>query len=95
MEESQFIAWIKRIQETQEEEIDCSQCFELVSPLVDREIAGKSLEPELLLVKQHVNQCKVCREEYELLRELARLEAGGTPLSVDDLRKKIQKAKEK
>lgn len=36
-----------------------------------------------------LEQCAVGREEYETLRELARLEAEGRPPSIDDLRRSL------
>ena len=67
----QLKRWLERIDATQEEEISCSECFRLVSVLVDRELAGEDLNKTLKMVKQHLDQCQVCQEEYEILRELA------------------------
>ncbi len=77
MDQSKFELWVKRILETEEEEISCSECFDLVSHYVDKELAGASADPVLRRVRQHLQQCRACREEYEILRELAQLEASG------------------
>jgi CRISPR/Cas system-associated protein Cas10 (large subunit of type III CRISPR-Cas system) len=63
--------WIEKIYATQKEEISCSECFRLVSVFVDRELAGEDLNTMLMMVKQHLDLCQVCQEEYEILRELA------------------------
>ena len=36
-------------------------------------------------LKQHLNQCRACRDEYEALRDLRRLEEKGEMPSLDDL----------
>ena len=89
MERSQFERWVRQIYATEEEEISCSECFDLVAQYVDLEIAGESADEKLPRLKQHLSQCRVCREEYEALRDLARLEAEGRAPSVDDLRQSL------
>jgi hypothetical protein len=77
--------WLEMVSDTQAEEISCSECLDRVSDYVDLEIAGAAeTEPAL---KQHLRQCRACRDEYEVLRELARLEAEGRPPDIDDLRR--------
>ena len=67
---------------TADEELSCSQCFELLPQYVDLEVAGDAPDRRIPLFRQHLEQCAVCREEYEILRELARLEAEGrSPLT--------------
>jgi hypothetical protein len=84
--------WIRRMLETQEEEISCTQCLDLVSQYVDLELAGQAAEERLPQVKHHLDQCRVCREEYEILRELARLDKEGKLPPVDDLRIRSHKS---
>lgn len=80
-----FEDWLKNIYRTQEEEISCSECFDQVSRFVDLEITGESAEIKMPRVKQHLNQCAACREEYETLLALRRLEEQGQLPSSDDL----------
>lgn len=83
-------AWLRNIYETQDMEISCTECFDLVSRFVELETSGRDAAAELPQVKQHVDQCRACRDEYETLRDLARFEnEGGTP-SLDDLRNSIR-----
>ena len=72
---------LRNIAETEDEEISCTECFALVSRYVDLEVAGTVSEHTLPRLKQHLQQCGVCREEYEVLRALARFHAehGGAP----------------
>jgi hypothetical protein len=79
--------WLQRIYLTRDEEISCSQCFDLVSGYVEMEITGLDPASKLPQVQHHLDQCLACREEYETLRDLRHLEDDqGTP-SLDDLRK--------
>jgi hypothetical protein len=77
---------LRNIAETDDDEISCTECFDLVSQYVDLEVAGTVSEQTLPGLKQHLQQCGVCREEYEILRDLVRLEAQGRAPSADNLR---------
>jgi len=74
-------AWLEQLVRlaaaTADEELSCSRCFELLPQYVDLEVAGDAPDRRIPLFRQHLEQCAVCREEYETLRELARLEAEG------------------
>ena len=77
MKPRRFTVWLRNISETQHEEISCTECFDLVSRFVELEMAGGDVGTELPEVKQHLNQCRACRDEYEMLLDLARLENEG------------------
>lgn len=84
MNRDRFLRWLRNIDETQEEEISCTECFDLVSRFVELEISGQDAAASLPQVKQHLNQCPACHAEYETLRDLRRLEdEGGIPSSED------------
>jgi hypothetical protein len=87
--QDRFYAWLRNIYETQETEISCTECFDLVSRYVELETTGRNAEAELPQVRQHLNQCPACRTEYETLRDLIRLENQGDEPSLDDLRDSI------
>jgi hypothetical protein len=89
MERGRFEKWLRNIYETQEEEISCTECFDLVSRYVELETSGRDAAADLPKVKQHLDQCPSCHEEYETLLELIRLEDQGDAPSVDDLRDSI------
>jgi hypothetical protein len=80
---------LRLVHRTADEELSCTECFDLLPHYVDLEIGGHAPATGLPLFAQHLVQCTVCREEYETLRELARLEAEGHPPSVDDLRRSL------
>jgi predicted anti-sigma-YlaC factor YlaD len=69
-----FDVWLRNISETQDEEISCTECLDLVSHFVELETSGGNVATELPQVKQHLDQCRACRDKYEMLRDLARLE---------------------
>ena len=84
------IEWLLRLAaRTQEQELSCSECFDVLPQYVDLELAGGTPDREVPLFRQHLEQCAVCREEYETVYELARLEAEGRSPSTDDLRRTL------
>ena len=86
MKKDRFERWLKNIHQTQEQEISCSECFDQVSHFVDVELSGQDATGQMPQLRQHLDQCAACREEYETLRDLRRLEKDGELPSVDDLR---------
>lgn len=89
MERGRFEKWLRNIYETQDDEISCTECFDQISRFVELETSGRDAAAELPQVKQHLNQCPACHEEYETLRDIVRLENQGDAPSLDDLRDSI------
>jgi hypothetical protein len=85
MKSDRMNSWLKNIYHTQDEEISCTECFDLVSSFVELELSGEDSAVKMPQVKQHINQCPACREEYETLRDLRRFEDEGGALSLDNL----------
>jgi hypothetical protein len=85
MKRHRFESWLKNVFETQEEEISCTECFNLVSPFVELEISGQDVAAKMPQVKHHLNQCRACRDEYEALRDLRLIEEKGGMPTRDDL----------
>jgi hypothetical protein len=65
---------LRHVSATETEEISCSDCFELLSTGVELDLARATAEPLLARLAQHLRQCGVCREEYEILRDFVRTE---------------------
>lgn len=86
MKRERFEAWLLNIYETRDIEISCTECFDQVSSFVEIEVSGRDVVAELPQVKQHLDQCRACREEYEILRDLRRLEDEGEMPFFDQLR---------
>ena len=78
MNRTQLQRLLQLVARTEDEEISCTTCFELVPPYVDLEAAGESPDAHVPRLRQHLDLCGVCREEYETLRDLLRSEAEGS-----------------
>ncbi len=89
MNRKRYEAWLRNIYKTQDVEISCTECFELISRFVELEASGRDVAAELPQVKQHLDQCRACRDEYEMLRDLARFEDEGGAPSIGDVRDSI------
>ena len=76
--------------ETQDEEISCSECVDLLPQYVDLELGTGGAEQGLSRLKHHLDQCKACRDDYLALRDLARMEAEGRPSSVEELKDSLK-----
>lgn len=75
MRRSRLARWFGSLLETQDEEISCSECLDRIPAYVDAELTGEGgpgQDPQLV---QHLGQCRVCNEEYQVLSELAAKEA--------------------
>ncbi len=71
--------WVVQILTTEEHEISCSDCFDQLAEYVDRELAQMRPDARMEQLAQHLGQCRVCREEYEMLRDLAANEPDAIP----------------
>ena len=89
MKSSRVERWLQNIYDTQDEEISCSECFDWVSHFVEIELSGENPAAKLPQLKQHLDQCSACRQEYESLRDLAQLEKEAGLPSSDDLQELI------
>jgi predicted anti-sigma-YlaC factor YlaD len=72
MDKKKLDHWINKIVTTEPEEISCSECFDRISEYVDDELDGKTMIASMRQVRHHINMCQVCREEYELIHDLAK-----------------------
>jgi hypothetical protein len=84
VEEDPLRRLLRLVADTRDDEISCDECFALVPQYVELELAGAAVRDRLPLLSQHLHQCSVCREEYETLREFARLQAEDRRPPLDD-----------
>lgn len=91
---SKYTLWLKRIRDTRVDEIDCSACLDRISAYVDLELSTGDAAQRMPEVRQHVDQCGVCFDEYQVLRDLARLEREGDTPSTDELIERLKKRSE-
>ncbi|MEX0599716.1 MAG: hypothetical protein WD021_01430 [Rhodothermales bacterium] len=61
---------------TQPVEIGCDECFEQVHRFAEMELAGEDAASALPLVQSHLERCRDCREEFEMLLAALRAVAG-------------------
>lgn len=90
MEHSRFNTWLRNIYQTRDEEISCTECFDLISHFVELEASGEDAAARLPQLQQHLNQCPACHDEYETLRDLRRIDDEGAAPSLDDLQDLIR-----
>lgn len=90
MQRVRFKNWLKNIYNTQDEELSCTQCFDLVSRYVELEVSGGNAMMKMPQVQQHLDQCKACRDEYEMLLDLTRFENDGRMPPMDSLKDSIR-----
>lgn len=55
-------------------EIGCDDCFNKLHRFAELKLEGKSPEEAMPLVKDHLNRCGECEEEFEVLLEALKAE---------------------
>jgi hypothetical protein len=63
---------IKSAQMANDVEIGCDECFNELHKFAELELAGKSPEEAMPLVKDHLDKCSSCSEEYQALLKALR-----------------------
>ncbi|MFP8488689.1 hypothetical protein ACKGJO_06260 [Gracilimonas sp. Q87] len=58
---------ISKIPHTHEGEIGCDDCFEDLHTFAEMELEGKSPEKAMPLIREHLDNCGECRQEYQAL----------------------------
>ena len=74
MDLNKWFSWLKKVFRTEAEEILCSDCLDQIDVYVDRAVQGQDMARVMPKLHQHLEQCAVCQEEYELLRSLVEME---------------------
>jgi hypothetical protein len=67
---------VRSIITTQDEEIGCDTCFDELDKFVEIELEGKNPDEALPLVRNHLNRCGHCREEFEALLDALKATSG-------------------
>jgi len=63
---------VQMVAHTNPDEIGCSECFSELDRFVELVREGKPAEELMPHVKDHLDRCGDCREEYEALLEALR-----------------------
>jgi hypothetical protein len=62
---------VRVVAETREIEIGCDECFERLDGFAQTELSGVDAGAAMPLVRDHLDKCADCRDEFEaLLRAL-------------------------
>ncbi|MDR9415106.1 MAG: hypothetical protein RI564_02395 [Gracilimonas sp.] len=60
---------LSKLPQTHEDEIGCDDCFDELHSFAEMELEGKSPEQAMPLIKEHLDNCGECRQEYQALLE--------------------------
>ena len=90
MKRERFEAWLQTIYETQDVEISCTECFDRIADFVEAEVSGRDVMAEFPQVKQHLDQCRACRDEFEGLLDLRHEEDKSGLMSLQELQDLIR-----
>jgi hypothetical protein len=58
---------VRRIMTTRPDEIGCDECFRQLDEFVEMALDGKDAAEAMPLVRDHLERCGDCREEFEAL----------------------------
>ena len=51
-------------------EVTCDECFELLDEFVELAVVGAEADARIPGMREHLESCPACREEYDSLRAL-------------------------
>jgi hypothetical protein len=55
------------VKSTRDQELTCGHCYDELDLFIEMKLSGKNAEEAMPLVKEHLDRCAACREEYEFL----------------------------
>lgn len=73
--------WILQVANTAPDEIMCDEFAARIPAYVDAELAGQPADEAAPQIAHHLETCSICRDEYETLRDLTRLDLQDGPSS--------------
>jgi len=73
---SQAERMLKMIQKTQEVELSCDEVHKLLDQFAEMALRGEDAAVLLPLVRQHLELCPDCMEEYEALARILQAQIG-------------------
>jgi hypothetical protein len=71
---AQIARLVRRIARTLEAELDCGDCGKHVPTYVDALLAGDDGIDRWAAVRQHLEECSVCAQEFAALRDIAKMD---------------------
>lgn len=71
---------LRALDKTGEEELGCDECFEQLDRFVETELAGLDARSAIPLVRDHLDKCGDCRQEYRALLDALRASESSLPV---------------
>ena len=68
IKEQQIKVLLDMLVRTNDSEIDCGSCLDLMSEFAEKSLAGKSIPEGMRSIDDHLQLCGECREEFEALK---------------------------
>lgn len=69
LSKNQISTLLSLVASATEDETSCDGCFEHVAQFVESELAKAELCESMLIVKNHMQNCPCCKDEYNALME--------------------------
>ena len=66
---------LQKLHKTEEVELTCDEVFAMLDEYTEMAMKGENVATLMPLVKQHLEMCPDCREEYEALERIIRATA--------------------
>lgn len=55
------------VKSTRDQELTCGHCYDELDLFIEMKLSGKNADEAMPMVKEHLDRCVACREEYEFL----------------------------
>jgi hypothetical protein len=81
IESSDVKRMVRAILTTRPDEIGCDECLAQMDRFVEMKLAGKDPAEAMPLVRDHLDRCRDCREEFEALLAALRQIHGSTAVT--------------
>lgn len=59
---------LEMVEKTEKQEMDCEEVFNVLDVYAEAMVRGEDISEMLLIVKNHLDICRCCSEEYEALK---------------------------
>ncbi len=69
LSKDQISTLLALVANSSEDEMSCDGCFEHVAQFVETELTGAALCESMLMIKNHMQNCPCCNDEYNALME--------------------------
>ena len=64
------LGFLRLLEETQDEEMSCDEIYEKLDEYVEQEVNKKDAARLMPLIREHLDLCPDCCEEYEVLLDV-------------------------